>query len=337
MYYMSLKDKVILITGASSGIGKLAAQEFLKEGARIVMTARSDEAMQGHLRELSADHDHAIALKTDVSDYDQVKNLAQAAIDHFGHIDIWINNAAITSYGLVEEMDIQDIQRIINVNQMGYIHGMKAALKVFKKQGYGNIINIVSAEGIVSMPLRSAYASSNHGILGFSSSLRQELIYQEEHKRICITDILTGSIDTPLVIHNKSYSGEFPQPLPPVYDPEVVVKALIKYSKKPEPMVTVGLATKMLVTRGRLMPITTERQLSRITSKIQQTQKPKPAKEEDNLYTPMSGTQTIRGGLNPSRSTPLKPLNYVKNNPGMLAVLVPALGLLSYMALQKAR
>jgi NAD(P)-dependent dehydrogenase (short-subunit alcohol dehydrogenase family) len=318
MQYESLMDKVVVITGASSGIGKLAVEEFLKAGANVVLAARSEAEMQAHLMGLQIGLDRALVVKTDVSDNEQVRQLAQEALRHFTKIDIWINNAAVNLYGYVEDTSIADIRRILDVDLMGEIHGMKTALDIFIQQGYGNILNVSSIDGVISPPLQAAYAAAKHGVLGFSCALREELWTERyQHLDIDVVDILPASMDTPLFKHAKSLTGKQPKPFPPVYDPLVTVQALLNHAKDPQPYVVAGSAGKAFTLGKRLMPNVTDRLLSMVGVPGQLSTLDKPADAEDNLYQPVMQPKTIRGGF---QKTENQISRFFKHNPMVLTL-----------------
>jgi NAD(P)-dependent dehydrogenase (short-subunit alcohol dehydrogenase family) len=330
MKYHSLLDKVVVITGASSGIGKLAVEEFIAQGAKVVLAARSEEEMNAHLNELDLDDNVAIAVKTDVSDWAQVKDLAKRACDHFGRIDVWVNNASISLYGPVELVTPDEIRRVVDVNLMGQIHGMKAALDVFKSQHYGNIINITSALGKSSTPLQAAYVATKHGIVGFSSALREELM-ERPYKDIDVSVIMPSSMDTPLFVHARSKMGRAPKPIPPVYDPALTVDAILDCAVNPKPEVVVGGGGKLLVWMYRVAPRLTDWYMARTGVKSQLTDIPEPVEGHDNMFEPMPGTSHIRGGLG---TTSEHMSEYARKHPVRIAISIAvptvlALGLLS--------
>lgn len=301
MKLSSFTDCVVVITGASSGVGKLAVEQFLKEGAKVVLAARSESDMHQHMQELRLGEDTALTVKTDVSDYAQVEHLAQTALEHFGKIDVWINNAATNLYGYTEDVEMDNIRRVIDVDLMGPIHGMKAILPIFVKQGHGNIINIGSIDGLISLPLQSAYDAAKHGMLGFSAALREELMTERyRSKRIDVVDILPASLDTPLHLHAMNTTGEPVNPIPPVYDPMTAVQAIIRHAKQPKPIVIVGRAGQFIATNARLMPTVTERLLARIGVPVAFSQHSRSRKcspqDEHNLYQEMLGSNAVRGG-----------------------------------------
>ena len=329
----SLQDKVVVITGASSGIGKRAVERFLLEGAKVVMAARTEEAMTEHVNRLNVSPERVLVVKTDVSDYAQVRHLADSALQTFNRIDVWVNNAAVNMYGYVEDLKVEDIRQVIDVNLMGQIHGMKVALDVFKNQHFGNIINVASVFGVAAAPLEAAYAASKHGILGFSCALRQELMTdQYKHMDIEVMDLLPASMDTPFTRHAKSMTGQLPKPMPPIYDPELTVDAILKYAQSPKPMAVVGNSGKLMVMGMRFAPLLTERFMSWIGVPSQQTKEPKPVEGDDNLYTTSKRDMEIYGGF---KTTPIRQhlAEYAKRHPVRVAItaLVPFFLLLKWM------
>ncbi len=333
MKYKTLLDKVVVITGASSGVGKLAAEEFIAKGAHVVLAARSESAMKEHLEHLNVDAERAICVKTDVSDWEQVNALAEKAVDQFGRIDIWVNNAAVNLYGEVEQLEIEEIRRVIDVNLMGQIHGMKAALEKFKEQHYGTLINVSSLLGKATVPLQSVYAATEHGIVGFSSALREELM-TGVYKDIDLSVILLPSLDTPFFIHAKSKLGLMPKPIPPVYDPKVAVEAILDCALEPQPEVIVGVLGKVFVTASNLMPLLSERYWGTRGIKRQLTNKPKSVEGNDNLFAPMPNTNYVRG-LCGTTSDYL--LGYAKKHPIQVAAAAIIPLFLAYQFIPKRR
>jgi short-subunit dehydrogenase len=296
MKYDSLADKVVVITGASSGIGKLSVEEFLKEGAKVVLVARSEAEMRQHLSELGVGSDRALVVKTDVSDYRQVKSLADTVLETFGRIDVWVNNAAISLYGTLDLLNPEEISRIIDVNLKGQIYGSKVVFEVFKAQRFGNIIHVTSALGKGSTPLQSIYVATKHGVTGFASSLREELIARRL-RDIEVSVVMPSSMDTPLFTHAKSKMGVAPYPIPPIYHPMKTVKTIVNCAKNPKPEVVVGNFGKIMVWAYRLSPILLEQYMGRTAMSQQLSDTPKPVEGNDNLLSPMPGTATTRGGI----------------------------------------
>jgi short-subunit dehydrogenase len=328
MKYNALLDKVVVITGASSGLGKLAVEEFLYHGAKVVLAARSEEAMKEHLEKLNIKEDRAIAVKTDVSQPEAVNALARKAVDQFGRIDVWINNAAVNLFSAVEQLEVDEIRRVIDVNLLGQIYGMKAAIDVFKEQQYGNLINVASILAKSSVPLQSVYVASMHGVEGFSSVLREELMVRPL-KNVDVSVIFPSSMDTPFFIHARSKLGRTPKPMPPVYDPRKVVQAMIACAKDPQPEIVVGNGGKFMWLASRVAPTFLERLMGRTGISSQITEQLEPMEGQDNLFKPMPGTYQIRGGYG---TTGDMMTNYIRKHPIQVSISV-AIPLLFFFAL----
>jgi NADP-dependent 3-hydroxy acid dehydrogenase YdfG len=183
-----LREQVVVITGASSGIGRETALLFGDHQASVVLAARNETALQDVAQAIEQRGGRAHVVVTDVSEWDQVERLAQEAVSHFGRIDTWVNNAAVVVYGLVEDQTLHDIERTIEVDLMGQIYGMKAVLPQMIQQQQGTIVNVSSVEGRRAVPLHAAYAAAKHGVNAFSDTLRMEI--ERHHPGIKVTVVL---------------------------------------------------------------------------------------------------------------------------------------------------
>jgi NAD(P)-dependent dehydrogenase (short-subunit alcohol dehydrogenase family) len=252
-----IEQQVVVITGTSSGIGRAAALAFGERGASVVLAARNAEAMQLVAEQIRAKGGEAHVVVTDVGIWQQVEHLANEALNRFGRIDTWVNNAAVNEHATVEQMTIEEIERIIQVNLMGQIYGMKAALAPMRRQRSGTIINIGSVLSTRAAPLHAPYVASKHGIAGFTDTLRMELMY--ERMPINLTLIMPGYIDTPLFINARSKLGVKPKPVPPVYAPEVVVEAILYAAEHPRRDMLVGGQAAFVNLLQRISPALVDR------------------------------------------------------------------------------
>ncbi|HEV2093884.1 MAG TPA: SDR family oxidoreductase [Rubrobacter sp.] len=232
-----IEDSVVVITGASSGIGRATALAFAEQGASVALAARSEETLREVADECESAGGQALVVPTDVTDEEAVRELARRTVERFGRIDTWVNNAGVMVYGFLEEVPSEAYRQVIETNLFGQIHGARAVVPYFKEQASGVLINISSMWAKVSSPYVSAYVTSKFGILGFSECLRQGL---HDQKDIHVCTILPVSVDTPIFRHAGNYTDHGAKPVPPVLDPGRVVKQILRNARRPRPETTVG-------------------------------------------------------------------------------------------------
>lgn len=247
-----LSNQIVVITGASSGIGRATAVELGRRKAIVVLAARREDALHAAAREVQRSGGIAQTLVTDVSQWEQVENLARKTVERYGRIDTWINNAAVTEYATVEQTTPEEAEQILRVDLLGQIFGSKAALEVMRRQREGTIINVGSVESEFGAPYNAVYSAAKHGIKGFTEGLRREL--EIEKSPIQVTLIMPGSVNTPLFEHARSKVGAKPQPLPPAYPPEAVADAIAFACENPRREIVVGGAGKAFTLMERVSP-----------------------------------------------------------------------------------
>jgi len=306
-----LSQAVIVVTGASSGIGRATAQAFAAEGASLVLAARRRDALQDVVQECEQLGGRALAVPTDVRDEAQVEKLAQAAVDAFGRIDIWVNDAAVTLFARFEDSPPEVYDEVIRTNLFGYIYGARAALKRFGPQRHGVLINVASMVSYVSQPYTSAYAISKAGIRALTDSLREEYLDQPG---IHISMVLPATIDTPLFQHAANYTGRAARAMPPVYPVTAVADTILDLARRPRRQAFVGNAARMLVAQHTLSPNLTQRMLAGMVDRHHLQKRPA-APTSGNVLSPMAGWTGVSGGW--QRSNGMGPA-------GMLAGLVLA-------------
>ena len=329
-----LSEQVVVVTGASSGIGRETAIMLGERGASVVLAARNETALQGVAEEIDRLGGEAHVVVTDVAEWSQVERLGQAAVDHFGRIDTWVNCAAISEYATVEQMTIEEIERIIDVILMGEIRGMKAALPHLTRQGQGTIINVASALAKRSVPLQAAYCAAKHGIKGFTESFRMEL--QRDHPGIAVTLILPSSINTPLFHHARSRLGVLPKPMPPVYEPEAVAEAILFAAEHPRREIVVGGAGKMLEIGEALSPSLLDWYMTRNGKMFKQQQTRQPDDGQDNLFEPMQGNGSTTGEFGQKSKTVSLYTRHVESHPARKKMLTGVTAAAALVALRRA-
>jgi NAD(P)-dependent dehydrogenase (short-subunit alcohol dehydrogenase family) len=315
----SLEGAVVVITGASSGIGRAAALAFAARGAHVVAAARRQQPLDTLIAECERlTGKSALAVPTDVADDGQMQRLAQQAVHRFGRIDVWINNAGVYAAGKLDAMPPDVFRRVIDVNFIGCVNGARAALPHLR-QSRGVLINTASVDSAATFPYFAAYVASKWAVRGFSGSLRQELM--DDH--VDVYAILPASIDTPLFQHAANYMGRAMKALNPTYDPEQVAQAMVRCAERGGPRETiVGGAGKLLALQYSLAPGLSER-LFRKQVEVDHFDESHPMQPtQGNVLAPMSEGVSTSGGWKSSKGHDIgKPVLA-----GVAAAALPILG-----------
>jgi short-subunit dehydrogenase len=264
-----LQDQVIVITGASSGIGLATARMAARRGARVVMAARNEQDLREAAEEIRANGGRAVAVVTDVSDEAAVARLGEAALMEFGTVDTWVNNAGLSIYGKLTEVPLADKRKLFDINFWGVVHGCRTAIRLMKHRG-GVLINIGSEVSDVAIPLQGIYSASKHAVKGYTDALRMEL----EHDRIpiAVTLVKPSAINTPYPEHARNYLKDgVPALPPPLYAPEVVAQAILRCAERPVRDIIVGGAGRMQVAMGTLAPRLTDKFMERVMIRQQKS------------------------------------------------------------------
>ncbi len=297
-----LRGKVVVITGASSGIGRAAAHAFACKGARLVLAARDEEALFETLDECTDCGTDAVAVTTDMTQSDQVQALAARAAE-FGHgrIDIWVNNAGVGAVGSFEETPLEAHEQVIQTDLLGYLRGAHVALPYFKQQGSGILINTLSLGSWLAQPYAAAYSASKFGLRGLTEALRGELT---EFPDIPVCDIYPAVMDTPGFRDGGNYTGHALKPPGPIYDPERVAKAMVACAISPRANTTVGASARIAHLASYLVPGLPV--LSGWLARRGLQRSPSAEKSSGNLFEPPSGHRSVEGGWRtPKDKTPL--------------------------------
>lgn len=279
------KPEVVMITGASAGIGRATAQAFARRGAYIGLLARGREGLEGARAEVEKLGGHALILVADVADDQLVEAAAEKLEFEFGPIDIWINNAMASVFSPIIEMTPAEFRRVTEVTYLGYVWGTLAALRRMRPRNRGVIVQVGSALAYRGIPLQSAYCAAKHAILGFSDSLRCELIHDKKDIHVCTVEM--PAINTPQFGWVKSRLPNKAQPVPPIFQPEVAVDAIVYAAINKRREVYVGLPTVEAIIVNKIAPGYLDRYLARTGFKSQQTEEPKDPQQPDNLFAPV--------------------------------------------------
>ena len=276
-----LRDQVIVITGASSGIGLTTAEMAAQAGARVVLSSRNEADLRKAVERIRAAGGRATYFVADVADASAVERLAAHAIAEFGGFDTWVNNAGLGLYGRTTEVPLADKRQLFDINFWGVVHGCRAAVPHLRSRG-GALINIGSIVSDVASPLLGIYSASKHAVRGYTDALRMEL--EEEGAPIAVTLVKPAAINTPFIEHAANYMDAEPEFPAPVYAPEVVADAILRCAVRPTRDVTVGGAGKMITAMSTLAPRLTDLYFE--TTMFEQQKRNEPPHSPDALYTP---------------------------------------------------
>ena len=294
---MNLKpihEQVVVIVGANSGIGREAAIQFAERGAKVVVAGRSLSALSELADEIKSQGGEATPYVADVSQFEQMQDLANHAIEMYGRIDTWVHVAAVSLFAPFQEIKPEEFRHVIDVNLIGQAFGAMAAVPHLKRTG-GALIHIGSVESKRGIPLHSVYSASKHGMNGFIDALRVELMH--DRTPVSVTTILPAGINTPFFDKSMTRLGVKPRPAPPIYEPVLVAKAILRAAEHPIREIYVGGAGRSLERLHRLSPNLTDWLLSRFGYRLQMTNQPKTDQDPNNLYHHISGYDQIQGSF----------------------------------------
>lgn len=286
-------EKVVVITGASAGLGRAIAREFGEHGARIGLIARGKDGLKGAKNEIEKLGGKAIAIPTDVGKSAQVQKAARKVEDTFGPIDVWINNAMVSVFSPFKSVKPDEFKRVTEVTYLGQVYGTKAALESMLPRDEGTIILVGSALAYRGIPLQSAYCGAKHGIHGFFESLRAELIHDGSNINLCMVQL--PAMNTTQFGFVKSRLPKKPKPMGTIYEPEVAARAIFDTARKPEREVFVGLPTVQTVLGNKVMPKWLDKKLASTGYEGQQTDEPEDTDRDHNLWDPLPGDHGARG------------------------------------------
>lgn len=288
-----INQQVVAVVGASSGIGRETALKFAKRGAKLVVSARSESGLLSLVDEIKSEGGEATAFVADVSDFEQVKAIAEKTVEVYGRLDTWVHAPATAVFAAFEKTTPEEFKRVIDVSLMGQVYGAMAALPHLRREGRGALIHVSSMEGRRSIPLQSSYSAAKHGVEGFLESLRVEL--QHEGIPISVTSILPAVINTPFYNNARTKLGVKPSSIPPYYQPSLVADAILYVAEHPTRDFIVGDVGRVLDVLQRLSPGLVDNLLLLIGFQFQHTNEPKSEDAPNNLYEPIPAHDRVEG------------------------------------------
>jgi NAD(P)-dependent dehydrogenase (short-subunit alcohol dehydrogenase family) len=282
-HLLPLREQVIVITGASSGIGLVTAKRAASRGARVVLAARNEEDLRTACDDIRREGGRAIYVVADVSVPNDVKRIGETAIAEFGHIDTWVNNAAGSMYGKTFEIPIEDMRRQMDVNFWGQVYGSREAVRHLRERG-GALVNVASGLADRAIPLQGIYCAAKHAEKAFTDTLRMEV--EADGIPISVSLVKPASIDTPFYEKAKTFIGVEPQPIPPVYAPEIAANVILRCAEKPTREIIAGGAAELI-------------SLSRVAPRVAASAQMRPAAAVAGLVALMFGAFAIANRVSP--------------------------------------
>ena len=276
--------QTVVVTGGSAGLGRAIACEFAKRGARVALLARGKKGLEGATKEVRLAGGKPLVLEVDVADAEQLENAAGTVEREFGPIDVWVNNAMVSVFSPVRQMKAQEYKRVTEVTYLGVVYGTLAALRRMLPRNRGKIVQVGSALAYRSIPLQSAYCAAKHAIVGFTDSLRCELIH--DRSDVSVTVVHMPALNTPQFSWVKSRLRNKAQPVPPIFEPEVGARAVFWAARHRRAEIYVGGSTVEAIVGNKIAPRLLDEYLGRTGYKSQQTGEPENPARPDNLWEP---------------------------------------------------
>jgi NAD(P)-dependent dehydrogenase (short-subunit alcohol dehydrogenase family) len=291
--------KVVVVTGASAGVGRAAAKAFAERGDRVALVARGAESLQGAAREVAEAGGEPLVVPADVAEAGEVDDAASTVEAELGEIDVWVNNAMATVFAPFSAIESDEFERATRVTYLGAVWGTRAALRRMRPRDRGAIVQVGSALAYRGIPLQSAYCGAKHAIKGFTESVRAELLHAGSG--VHMTMVQLPALNTPQFEIGRAKVDRHPQPVPPIYQPEVAAKAIVWAAEHRRREIYVGGPTVKTIWGNKLLPALGDRYLARTGYGSQLTDEPLEAPRDGNLFAPVPGDHGARGRFEDAR------------------------------------
>ncbi len=321
-----IEEQVVVVMGASSGIGRATALKLAAQGAKVVVAARSQSGIESLVHEIREQGGEATPVVADVSDFAQVQHVANTAVEKYGRLDTWVHCSGVLIVAPFDQITPEEFHRVIEVNLLGQAYGAMAALPHLKREGQGALIHVSSIESRRGLPLHAPYSASKHGIKGMLEAMRVE--FAHDHVPIAVTNIMPASINTPLFSNARTKIGVKPQGMPPYYEPEVVADAILYAATHPSRDIIIGGTGAMLVGSEKVAPKVLDLLSQAIGYRVQKTDEYKSVDGPDNLFAPLPEHDTVRGKFS-GQSFSSSLYTWLQKHPGIRLSTYGALGALA--------
>jgi len=328
------KPEVVVVTGASAGVGRVVVRRFAQAGAHIGLIARGIDGLEGARKDVEALGGKALVLPADVADADAIERATARVEAEFGAIDVWINNATTSVFSPIKQMTADEFKRVTEVTYLGVVYGTQAALKRMLPRDKGTIVQVGSALAYRAIPLQSAYSAAKHAIQGFTESLRCELIHDQSN--VHATMVHLPAVNTPQFGWNKSRLPRHPQPAPPIYQPEIMAEAIYFAAHHKRREMTVGFPAVVAIYGNKIAPALGDWLLGKTGYESQQTSEPVDPHRPNNLYEPVPGDHGAHGIFD-ERAYSFSPQSWANMNRGTLALVGIGLAAVAWAAWKRKR
>jgi NAD(P)-dependent dehydrogenase (short-subunit alcohol dehydrogenase family) len=291
----SIEGKVVVVTGAAGGVGRAAVRAFAAKGADVALIARGRDGLEGAAREVEALGRRALVLPLDIADADAVEQAAEKTERELGPIEVWVNDAMVSVFARFVDITAQEFRRVTEVTYLGYVHGTQAALRRMLPRDRGTIVQVGSALAYRSIPLQSAYCAAKHAIHGLSESIRTELRHDKSH--VHLTEVQLPAVNTPQFTWSRAKLPNHPQPVPPIFQPEVVADAILYAAEHRRREIWLAWPAIEAIVSDKLAPRLGDAFLAKTGFGAQQTDERMDSDRPDDLYEPLPADYGARGAF----------------------------------------